>query len=76
MVGVGRVRLDQAALLLTGLRRLVVLQQDGLRIKRRWVLTEKQCLHLDELDVRFVFASLTVGLRCDLASRLLLIGRD
>lgn len=52
LVGVGCVRLDDSAFLLTCLGRLVILELDRLGIQRRRVLTEEKRLHFNELDVR------------------------
>ena len=51
LVRVRRVRLDQAALLLGGLRRLVILQEKRLRVQHGRVLAEEKRLYLHELDV-------------------------
>jgi len=65
------VRFNKATFLLTGFRRLVVLQQDSLRIQWRRVLAKEECLNLDELDVRFFVTVVAVGLRRHLSSRLM-----
>ena len=51
LVSVRSVGLDHAALLLRRLRRLVVLQEERLRVQHRRVLSKEQRLHLHELDV-------------------------
>lgn len=51
LVRVCSIRLDDAALLLTCLGRLVILQLDRLGIQRRRVLTEEERLHFDELNI-------------------------
>lgn len=51
LVRVCSIRLDDAALLLTCLGRLVILQLDSLGIQRRRVLTEEERLHFDELNI-------------------------
>ena len=52
LVGVRSVRFNDAALLLTSLGWLVILQLDCFGIQRCRVLTEEKCLHLNELNVR------------------------
>jgi hypothetical protein len=51
LVCVSGVRLDDAALLLTCLCRLMIFQSNGFWVQRRWVLSEKQGLYLYKLDV-------------------------
>ena len=51
LVRVGRIRFNDTTLLLTCLRRLVVLQLYRLGVQRCWVLAKEQRLHFNELDV-------------------------
>jgi hypothetical protein len=62
LVGIGRIRLNDATLLLRGLRWLVILQLDGLGVERRGVLSEEKSLNFHELNI-CIFALLR-GQRC------------
>ena len=71
LIGVCGVRFDDSTLFLGGLRRLVILKKECLWVQDGWILAEKECLDLDELDVGVLLrvvtgqaraVSLTVGL--------------
>ena len=51
LIRVGCVAFDHATFLLRSLRRLVILQEECLRVQDRRILAEEQGLDLDELDV-------------------------
>ncbi len=51
LVRIGSVRLDHATLFLRCLRRLVIFQEKCFRVQNGRVLSEEQCLDLDELDI-------------------------
>ena len=52
LISVCGVRFDNSALFLGGLRRLVILKKERLWVQDGRVLAEKECLNLDELDIR------------------------
>lgn len=54
LIRICSVALDDAALFLRGLRRLVIFQEERLRVEHRWIFTEQQSLHLDKLNVRIL----------------------
>jgi hypothetical protein len=55
LVGVGSIRLNNPTLLLTSLRRLVILQLNGFCAERGRVVAEEESLHLHKLNIRVLW---------------------
>lgn len=51
LISICSIRLDQATLFLTSFSRLMILQQNSLRIQNRRILSEQQSLHFDKLNI-------------------------
>ena len=64
LVSVGSVRLDDATLLLTCLRGLMILQLNRFRVQWRWIFSKEKSLHFDKLDVGvfwFLIRNIRIG---------------